>query len=201
MQCINIFYLLCMHTFFQQNTLHAEYFHTIANRKMGSSKRLSAKDTVCFNIKTSWHAISRMYNSTGVDYDLTLSLGYVLNNIDEENGTPATKIASSVGMEPRSLSRMLKTIEDNGLVYRKVSETDKRVVRIFLTEEGKQKREMSKLAVKTFNKIVREKIDPEKLKVFFEVIEQINNLADNKELLAREKITYEMTKNKSILAA
>jgi len=169
--------------------------------KMGNPRRLSAKDTVCFNIKTSWHAISRMYNSTGAEYDLTLSLGYVLINIDEDNGTPATKIASSIGMEPRSLSRMLKTIEDNGLVYRKISETDKRVVRIFLTEEGKQKREMSKLAVKAFNKIVRENIDPEKLNIFFEVIEKINNIADNKELLAREKIAFEMNKNKSILAA
>ena len=168
---------------------------------MGNSRRLSPKETVCFNIKTSWHAISRMYNSTGAEFDLTLSLGYVLINIDEENGTPATKIASSIGMESRSLSRMLKNIEDNGLVYRKVSESDKRVVRIFLTEEGKQKRELSKLAVKAFNKLVRENIPSEKLSTFFEVIEKINHIAGNKELLASEKISLEMGKNKTTLAA
>ena len=165
---------------------------------MATNKRLSPKDTVCFNIKTSWHAISRMYNAAGVDYDMSASLGYVLINIDEDNGTPATKIASNIGMEPRSLSRMLKAVEDKGLIYRKISETDKRVVRIFLTEEGKQKREMSKAAVKAFSKLVRENIGAEKLGIFFEVIEQINNIANNKDLLARERITVELNlKNKA----
>jgi DNA-binding MarR family transcriptional regulator len=165
---------------------------------MAPHKRLSPKDTVCFNIKTSWHAISRMYNAAGIDYDMSASLGYVLINIDEENGTPATKIASNIGMESRSLSRMLKTVEDKGLIYRKVSETDKRVVRIFLTEEGKQKREMSKAAVKAFNKLLREKIPTDKLGVFFEVIDEINNIANNKDLLAREKISVELNlKNKA----
>lgn len=97
-----------------------------------------------------------------------------------------------IGMEPKSLSRMLKTMEDKGLVFRKISETDKRVANIFLTEEGKQKREMSKAAVKAFNKLVRENITEDKLAVFFEVMEQINNIANNKDLLAREKISVEL---------
>lgn len=142
--------------------------------------KLKAKESVCFNIKTSWHAISRMYNNGGSEFDLSASLGFVLLNIDLENGTPATKIAPLLGMETRSLTRMLKSMEENGLIYRKADEKDKRSVRVFLTERGKEKRELAKLAVKTFNNAVRETIPADKLKVFFEVIDKINEVVDNK---------------------
>lgn len=142
--------------------------------------KLPAQQSVCFNIKTAWHAISRMYNNGGSEYELSASLGFVLLNIDLENGTPATKIAPLLGMETRSLTRMLKTMEENGLIYKQAHDKDKRSVIIFLTEEGKAKRELAKLAVKTFNNAVREAIPAEKLKVFMEVIDQINKVVDNK---------------------
>lgn len=142
--------------------------------------KLPAQQSVCFNIKTAWHAISRMYNNGGSEYELSASLGFVLLNIDLENGTPATKIAPLLGMETRSLTRMLKTMEENGLIYKQAHDKDKRSVIIFLTEEGKAKRELAKLAVKTFNNAVREAIPEEKLKVFMEVIDQINKVVDNK---------------------
>jgi len=142
--------------------------------------KLAAKESVCFNIKTSWHAISRMYNNDGTDFNLSASLGFVLLNIDLENGTPATKIAPLLGMETRSLTRMLKTMEENGLIYKQAHDKDKRSVIIFLTEEGKAKRELAKIAVKTFNNAVRENIAEEKLKIFFEVINEINKVVENK---------------------
>ncbi len=121
-----------------------------------------------------------MYNTGGTNYELSASLGFVLLNIDLKNGTPATKIAPLLGMESRSLTRMLKTMEENNLIYKQAHEKDKRSVRIFLTEEGKAKRELAKLAVKTFNNAVRENIAEEKLKIFFEVINKINEVVDNK---------------------
>src|ERR1035437_7769666 len=110
---------------------------------------MKAEETVCFNIKTSWHAISRMYNTSGTSYDLTTASGFVLLNIDSEKGTPATKIAPMLGMESRSLTRMLKTMEEQGIIRRKADAKDKRMVRIYLTEEGKRKKDLVRLAVLT----------------------------------------------------
>jgi DNA-binding MarR family transcriptional regulator len=142
--------------------------------------KLPAQQSVCFNIKTAWHGISRMYNNGGSEFELSASLGFVLLNIDLENGTAATKIAPLIGMETRSLTRMLKSMEENGLIYKQAAENDKRSVLIFLTEKGKERRELAKLAVKTFNNAVREEIPEEKLKIFFEVINEINKVVDNK---------------------
>jgi DNA-binding MarR family transcriptional regulator len=135
--------------------------------------------TVDFHIKWAWHSISRMYNTYAAQYDMTMAVGYVLLNIDMEEGTPATKIAPLLGMEPRSLVRMLKSLEEKGLIRREVSGTDKRFVRITLTEAGKAKREQARTGVIRFNEIIREKIAPEKLTVFMDVLKEINTLVDS----------------------
>ena len=109
---------------------------------------MEREETVDYNIKGLWHGISRMYNQFGVEYDVTASTGFVLLNIDVDNGTPATKIAPLLGMESRSLTRMLKAMEEKGWVYRKKDPTDGRSVRVFLSEIGKKKRELSRRAVK-----------------------------------------------------
>ncbi len=125
---------------------------------------MKLQETVDYHIKATWHSITRMYNQIALQHGISQTIGYVLINIDKE-GTPATKIAPLMGMEPTSLSRLLKTMEDNGLIYRKGDELDKRIVRIFLTEEGVKKKRIAKKVIKDFNKLVIEKI-PEKQQNF-----------------------------------
>jgi MarR family transcriptional regulator, organic hydroperoxide resistance regulator len=134
------------------------------------------EETVDHNIKSAWHAISRMYNQQAGKHDITTSIGFVLLNIHSD-GTPATKIAPLMGLEARSLTRMLKTMEEKKLIYREPDLLDKRSVRIFLTELGKTKKEVSRETVLFFNNKVRELVPESKLKVFFEVMNEINLLA------------------------
>lgn len=155
---------------------------------MGKKRHLRPEESVCFCTKTTWHAISRLYNTTGAEHDVSAASGFVLLNIDLENGSPATKIAPALGMEPRSLTRMLKTMEDKGYLYRQADENDGRVMRIFLTEEGKKKRELAKIGVVAFNKAVREVVTPEKLDVFFEVANNINEIIDKKSIYDKVNI-------------
>ncbi|HZB15388.1 MAG TPA: MarR family transcriptional regulator [Chryseolinea sp.] len=137
------------------------------------------EETVDHNIKSAWHAIARMYNQQASKYDVTTSIGFVLLNIHSEEGTPATKIAPLMGLEARSLTRMLKTMEEKKLIYRYPDPVDKRSVRIYLTDLGKKKKELSRASVLLFNNRVRELISENKLRVFFEVISEINQLATN----------------------
>jgi DNA-binding MarR family transcriptional regulator len=139
-------------------------------------------ETVDYNVKVCWHAISRMYNVQASQHDFTTSTGFVLLNINQQEGVPATKIAPLLGLESRSLTRILKSMEEDGLIYRQADKRDKRSVRIFLTEKGLQKREISRQAVKQFNQKVREQIPVTELNIFFKVINQINRIIDNKEV-------------------
>ena len=143
---------------------------------------MKPEETVDYNIKVAWHAISRMYNTQAAQNDITTSIGFVLLNIDQERGTPATKIAPLLGLETRSLTRILRSMEEKGLIYKQADSVDKRSVRIFLTEMGLEKKEVSRQTVRHFNLKVREKISQSQLDVFFKVSAQITGMIEGKTL-------------------
>lgn len=132
------------------------------------------EETVDYNIKAAWHAIARMYNQQAQKYDATMSMGFCLLNIHSDDGTPATKIAPLMGLEARSLTRLLKTMEEKGLIAREPDPSDKRLVRIVLTKEGREKKEKARESVLRFNDTIRALIPNEKLNVFFDVLQEIN---------------------------
>ena len=143
---------------------------------------MKPEETVDYNIKVAWHAISRMYNTQAAQNDITTSIGFVLLNIDQERGTPATKIAPLLGLETRSLTRILRSMEEKGLIYKQADSVDKRSVRIFLTPLGLEKKEVSRQTVWHFNLKIREKIPQSQLDVFFKVAAQITGMIEGKTL-------------------
>jgi DNA-binding MarR family transcriptional regulator len=143
------------------------------------------EDTVDYNIKAAWHAIARMYNQQAGKHDITMSMGFVLLNLHSHEGTPATKIAPLMGLEARSLTRLLKSMEEKGLIYREADVTDKRLVRILLTREGKKKRERSRETVLRFNEAVRDQVKQEKLCVFFDVLHDIQKIIDKNNIYVK----------------
>ena len=135
---------------------------------------MKPEETIDYHVRAVWFGISRMYNQLGLVHDITTSLGYVLLNIHTEGGTPATKIAPLMGMESRSLTRMLKSMEEKGLIYKKQDANDRRSVRIYLTEEGKRRKEISRKTVRGFNEKLRNIIPQKDLDTFFRVMTTVN---------------------------
>jgi DNA-binding MarR family transcriptional regulator len=128
-------------------------------------------------IRTAWFRLSRMYNQKASEHNMTMSIGFILMNIDKE-GTPSTQLGPRMGMEPTSLSRTLKTMEGRSLIRRQAEGADKRKVLIFLTDEGVSKRREVRNFLLDFNDKVFEKIPPSKLKAFFEVMLKIESTID-----------------------
>jgi MarR family transcriptional regulator, organic hydroperoxide resistance regulator len=139
---------------------------------------MNRKKTVCYNIKACWHTIARMYNSYGLDHEVSISMGYVLLNLSIDKGVPSTQIAPLLGMEPRSLTRLIKSMEEQGLIKKVTDKVDKRQVNIFLTDLGQKKRTMAAKIVKDFNDILRSKIEESELLIFNKVLGQISNITE-----------------------
>lgn len=130
-----------------------------------------------FVVRHSWHRISRMYNQRAAEHDLTMSIGFILMSVDKE-GTPSTQLGPRMGMEPTSLSRTIKTMEERGLIRREEDLVDKRKVLIFLTTEGVEMRKMVRNFVVGFNERIYAKIPKAKLQAFFEVAAQVDELIE-----------------------
>jgi DNA-binding MarR family transcriptional regulator len=139
---------------------------------------MKREETVDFQIKAAWHAIARMYNQQALKYGGTMSIGFALLNIHTEEGTPATKIAPMMGLEARSLTRLLNSMEEKGLIYRVTDKNDKRSVRVRLTKDGKRSKERARQTVLQFNDAVRAEIPESKLGEFFDVLQTINRIIE-----------------------
>ncbi len=119
-----------------------------------------------------------MYNAVASDFQVTYAAGLALLYIDVDEGTPATKIAPQMGMESRSLTRILKTLETRGLIYREADPDDRRKVIIRLTPEGVQFRDFSRKLVLNFNEEVRKQIPKERLDDFFKTMIEIQEISE-----------------------
>ncbi|MGC6422938.1 MAG: MarR family winged helix-turn-helix transcriptional regulator [Flavobacteriaceae bacterium] len=134
--------------------------------------------TFDYALRATWGAVSKMYNRTAAKFDSTMATGFALLNIDAQ-GTPSTALGPKMGMEGTSISRLLKSMEDRGLIERKPDPSDGRGVLIYLTEFGREKREFSKQTVLQFNEAISNELPQEKVDHFFEVIERITHYCNN----------------------
>lgn len=149
---------------------------------------MKPEETIDFHIRWAWAKISKAYNAEAAKSSGSMAIGYVLLNIDKE-GTPSTKLGPKMGMEPTSLTRLLKSMESMDLIQRITDKSDKRVVRVKLTAKGKKMREVSKEVVLKFNQFIHHHIEPNKLEVFFEVMGEINGLLDKNNIFDNAKAT------------
>jgi DNA-binding MarR family transcriptional regulator len=106
---------------------------------------------------------------------MSFSWGFILLNIEKE-GTPSTSLGPKMGMEPTSLSRTLKNMEAAGIITRQQDKVDKRKSLVFLTPEGVERRKMARDVVLGFNQRVYEQIPKSKVKAFFEVMQQLDDI-------------------------
>ncbi|MFC4269807.1 MarR family winged helix-turn-helix transcriptional regulator [Polaribacter marinivivus] len=141
-------------------------------------------------LRATWQAVAKMYNEQAAKHDSTMATAFVLLTIDKVKGTPSTSLGPLMGMEPTSLSRILKSMEEKGAISREKNPDDGRSVIIKLTDYGKEMRKVSKGHVYQFNNIVREYVTEKELDSFFKVMNVINNL------IAEKKIFEEINQDK-----
>ena len=133
-------------------------------------------------LRATWQAVAKVYNEQAAKHDSTMATAFVLLNIDKEKGTPSTALGPLMGMEPTSLSRILKNMEDKGAISREKNPEDGRSVLIKLTAYGKEMRKVSKGYVIQFNETVITNVTEEDLDGFFKVTSIINKLIADKEI-------------------
>ena len=133
-------------------------------------------DPVEYSLRTSWQSIRMMYHEEAIKYGVTYAIGFALLSIDPKKGTSSTSIGPLMCLEANSLSRLLKTMEINKLIYRKPNPHDGRGVIIFLTKEGLKKRDITKNKVIKFNKLIKDNITKKDFTIFLNTNNAIKNL-------------------------
>jgi len=109
------------------------------------------QETIDYFLKITWQNIANKYNQLASEFGITQAIGYLLINIDEQEGTTVSEVAALLGLKSTSLSRIINNLVKEKLIYREGHLTDKRSIKLFLTDKGKEKRHLARVVVKKFN--------------------------------------------------
>ncbi|MGB0897175.1 MAG: MarR family winged helix-turn-helix transcriptional regulator [Flavobacteriaceae bacterium] len=142
-------------------------------------------NTIDHALRATWQGVAKLYNEEAQKYGATMAVAFALLNIDKD-GTPSTALGPRMGIEPTSLSRTLKSMEEKGLIVRKKNPKDGRSVLVFLTDYGVEMRNISKEKVLVFNETIYQNIEEEKINHFHEVTEKILELIQQRNIFIKK---------------
>ena len=103
----------------------------------------------------------------------------ILFELHHANGASQLDIAKRLRLKPPTVSLTIKKMEEEGYVYRKIGENDKRVFNVFLTEKGAEFHIKNHERIDNLDRVVMEGIsDNDKDTVLKILIKMRNNLCE-----------------------
>lgn len=93
---------------------------------------------ICFRLGKVMRRVYNYYQQKLAPFDLTPTQFFVFNALWAENGIRLSDLAERVALDGATLTGVIDRIEKVGLVERKGDPEDRRSIRVFLTEKGKE---------------------------------------------------------------
>jgi DNA-binding MarR family transcriptional regulator len=98
---------------------------------------------------------------------------FIFFELWNRDGLSQVELASSLRLAPPTVNKMVKSLSDAGFVRMERSASDRRLVKVFLTEKGKSVRNEAEEIWKNFEAdIVRHLTETERL-IFLQLLEKI----------------------------
>ncbi len=91
---------------------------------------------LCFAVYSAEHRIGQIYRELLAPWRLSYTQYLVLIALWSDGSLPVGRIGETLGLDSGTLSPLLKRLESRGLVSRRRSTVDERVVTVHLTDAG-----------------------------------------------------------------
>lgn len=118
-----------------------------------TSKPIPLDDHLCFSLYATSRSIQKLYHDGLSKNSLTYPQYLVLVSLYQYKELSVKDLGAQLSLDSGTLTPLLKRMENDDLVVRKRSKSDERVVNVYLTDQGKKKRE----AVNSLPEIMVEK--------------------------------------------
>jgi MarR family transcriptional regulator, organic hydroperoxide resistance regulator len=111
------------------------------------------EDQLCFALHAASRAMTAAYGPLLDELGLTYPQYLVLIVLWDRDGQRVSEIGEKLHLDSATLTPLLKRLEARGLIERRRSTADERVVEVFLTGDGKRvKRRCSEIPLAVFGK-------------------------------------------------
>jgi DNA-binding MarR family transcriptional regulator len=114
----------------------------MSNRNSTSNQPNSLRfsGSVWCNLDIALRNLDQMFGRLIQPLGLTVIEWYILRALYDQDGQHASELARAVGRAATSFTPILDKLQDKGLVERRPDPTDRRAVRIYLTQKGQTQR-------------------------------------------------------------
>jgi DNA-binding MarR family transcriptional regulator len=93
------------------------------------------------NLDVALRNVDQIFRRAVRPLNITVIEWYILRALYEQDGQHASELARAVGRAATSFTPNLDKLEENGLIERRPDSSDRRAVRIYLTEKAQGQRE------------------------------------------------------------
>ncbi len=109
------------------------------------------------------------------EHGITRLMWCVLRGVGMEGVTTPSGLANYIGIARPAVSRLLKTMEQRGLLQRNGIDADGRVTEVHLTQEGRRKMDACHGLVRELNTHFSEKLEPRVYEDFMRTIDRLTD--------------------------
>ncbi|CAH0148691.1 MarR family transcriptional regulator [Bacillus sp. Soil745] len=136
-------------------------------------------DNVDCDIRQSLDKVSsqmrRNYSESLRELNLYVGQDNLLSRLWSNDGITQMQLCEHLKCEPPTVTNMVKSLEQNGFIYRKRDEHDARVMRIYLTDKGKELKKPVEFKWKQQQEKLLYSILPEERLVLRQLMRQMEN--------------------------
>lgn len=137
----------------------------------------SSRDTFAAQIQRLLYKLVRSYELCDrvclTQHDVTASQGYTLLALPPEGTVSMNELSEAMGLAGSTMTRMVDQLVSKRLVQRKPDDEDRRVVRVWLTERGREARRTLEQALQDFFKGALDDIREEERPTILRALERI----------------------------
>lgn len=135
--------------------------------------------TTIGKLRNKLHRLMKLRYAFEADTKLTVEEFILLNMIGAKTDQILQNIAIATGKNKSVVMRMIDSLESKDLVKRTVNPEDRRENLLSITEKGEKVVAKYQEIEKKLSSELLQDLSPEKLAVFFEVIDEISHKADS----------------------
>lgn len=120
------------------------------------------EETTGFLMFRTARGMKKMLDAKLSEFNVTSSQATILNTLDSNDGQSLSDIGKSVHLDKPAITGLADRMEHDGLVERKRTSSDRRIIQLFLTEKGKKLfNKIEKIIVEVDQELVKTLADQE----------------------------------------
>jgi len=132
--------------------------------------------SVWCNMDIALRNVDQLFNRAVQPLRISVIEWYILRALYEQDGQHASELARSVGRAATSFTPNLDKLQDKGLIERRPDPSDRRAVRIFLTETANEQRDEILGAAEELDQQIESLFGAENYSAFLNVLATLQSI-------------------------